>query len=81
MQETRFVIYSPLSFAIKYTALSLSQNPGKAPNQAWGSDFPFYNIFVLQKVPLSKKFDDVILMTSRHAICGLGPPIKYSGYT
>ena len=41
--------------------------------QAKASDFPIYNIFVPQKVPLSKISDDVIA-------CGLGAPIKNPGY-
>ena len=42
------------------------------PSQTTASDFPFYDIFVPQKVPLSKIPDDVIA-------CDLvSPPIKKS---
>ena len=45
------------------------------PNQATAFDHTFYDIFVPQKVPLSKIFDDVL-----HVIFGLAlPPIKNPG--
>ena len=48
----------------------------KCHTLATASDLPFYDIFVLQKVPLSKNFDDVV-----HTFCGLPlPPLKNPGY-
>ena len=45
----------------------------RANTQATASDLPIYNIFVPQKVPLSKISEDVIT-------CDLVPPLKNPGY-
>ena len=75
------LVYSPHLpiYAFEIFIFGLSPLPKakswlRANTQTTTSDLPIYNIFVPQKVPLSKIFEDVIT-------CDLVPPIKNPGYT
>ena len=61
-------------FVFDLSPLPIAKSWLRASTQATASDFPIYNIFVPQKVPLSKISEDVIT-------CDLvPPPTKHPGY-
>ena len=75
--STRLAIQTFLLFNFWFNPFPFSKILFKCQTLATASDLPFYDIFVLQKVPLSKNFHNVM-----HAFCGLPlpPPLKNPGY-
>ena len=72
--SAHFPIYTFALFIFSLNPIPIAKSWLRANTQATTSDIPMYNIFVPQKVPLSKISEHVIT-------CDLVPPIKNPGYT